>query len=87
MPISRRPVQSKRRATRLRKISGRHPPKGATVVIRAALVSEETGSLSISAQGDVTHCHIHTVGYTFFDTTKPAHGLMFSDTDNNGREG
>ena len=45
MPISRRPVESKRRATRLWKdLGGILPDKAATVVIRAALVKEETGS-------------------------------------------
>ena len=38
-------------------ISGRHPPKAATVVIRTALVSEETGSAFHPREG-VIHCHI-----------------------------
>ena len=43
MPISRRPVESKRRATRVYEKSWT-TSKAATAVIRAALVSEETGS-------------------------------------------
>ena len=58
MPISRRPVESKRRATRLSmERPGQCFSKAATVVIRAALVSEETGSASHS-RGGVIHCHI-----------------------------
>ena len=49
MPISRRRVESKRRATRLSSLwkyldDTLHPPNAAIVVTRAALVSEETGS-------------------------------------------
>ena len=36
MPTSRRPVESKRRATRQLERSGGHPPKAAAVVVRAA---------------------------------------------------
>ena len=43
VPISRRPTESKRRATRLWKDTD-DLPKAATVVIRATLVSEETDS-------------------------------------------
>ena len=43
MPTSRRPVESKRSDTSMER-SGRNPLKAATVVIRAVLVSEETGS-------------------------------------------
>ena len=62
MPISRRPVESinKRRGSDTStERSGRHPPKAAPVVIRAAVVLEETGS-AFHTRGGVIHCHIHS---------------------------
>ena len=59
MSISRRPVESKTPSDTSMERSGRHPPKAATIVVRAALVSEEAGSAF--HKGGVIHCHIRYV--------------------------
>ena len=68
MPISRRPVESKRRATRLSmERSGRHHPKAVTVVTRES-AGFGGNRLSISSKGEVLYKAVmygmHSRGYS-----------------------